>query len=281
MLSYLESILVIVCINLIAVLGLTYFTGFTGIFSYGHAGFMAIGAYTSAICSVTYGLPFFISLLAGMLVAGFFALLVGIPTAEIKGTYFAIVALGFGEVIRVLIIVLKDITKGSLGFPGIPLKTNLFIAGTLSIIALWIVLNLVNSPLGRACKALKSDEIASIACGVPVKYVRVFSFVVSGVLCGLAGGLLAHYQTYLNPSMFNIALSAQLAIVVLVGGLGSVFGPVVATILLFGLPEMFRFLSGWRLTIYGFVIILTILLRPQGLFSDYDFKFKKKGVQKS
>lgn len=265
--SYISSVVIVIGINLIAVVGLTYFTGFTGLFSFGHAGFVAIGAYTSAIFYVTLGVPLVFSLLAGMLFAGLAAFLIGMPTSNIKGTYFAIVAMGFGEVIRILLIVLKGVTKGAQGFSGIPLKTTAFLVVLLSVVSVWLVVNLVHSPLGRASRALKTDEVAAQSCGIPLRYIRIFALIISAVFCGLAGGLTAFYQTYLSPDMFDIDYSSQLCIAVLVGGLGSVSGPVTATILLFGLPEVLRFLSAWRMTIYGVIVVLTILIRPEGLFS--------------
>ncbi|HHV79526.1 MAG TPA: branched-chain amino acid ABC transporter permease [Firmicutes bacterium] len=265
MLSYLESICIITGINLIAVLGLAFFTGFTGNFSFGHAGFVALGAYASAISSVRLSLPFPVSLALGALVAGLVAFGIGIPTLRIKGTYFAIVALGFGETVRISTIMLKDLTGGASGYSAIPLQTTLPWVLALSILSFILVWNLAYSPVGRACVCVKNDEIAASASGIPVHRTRLTAFVVSGVLCGLSGGLLAHYLTYLQPNMFDIAMSSQLSITVLLGGLNSVTGPTIATFILVTLPEVFRLLAKWRLTIYGLAIILTVIVRPEGL----------------
>jgi len=263
--SYVQGIIILVCINVIAVTGVSLLTGFTSLFSFGNAGFMAVGAYVSAIASTLFHVPFLLSMLAGVLVAAVLSLGIGKITLHLRGDYFLIVTLGFGEVVRVLIEFFDKATGGARGFAGIPLKTNFWIAIAFAVGSIVVAANIIHSKYGRNFMAIREQEVAAEAVGIDTTKSKQMAFTLSAIFAAIAGVLFAHYYMYVTPKMFNLDKSSEFTITVVVGGLGSLSGSIVASVILTLLPEVFRFLANYRMLFYGLSVLLIILLRPTGI----------------
>jgi branched-chain amino acid transport system permease protein len=267
---YLQGIIILICINLIAVLGLSLLTGFTGSFNFGQAGFLAIGAYVSAMLTMKAHAPFVVSALAGMLAAGLVSIPLGYPTLRLKGDYFAIATLGFAEAIRLLVENLEKVTGGSRGIPSIPTRTHLVPLVIVTLACVWFMRQYVTSRHGRSCVAVREDEIAAQAIAVNVFKYKQVSFFINGCLAGLSGAFLAHYVGFIQPSMFGIQKSTELIVMVIFGGMHSVTGAVLAAIILTGLPEMLRAAAAWRLVMYGIAVVFIMVVRPEGLLGSWE-----------
>lgn len=266
---YLKGILLLSGINLMAVLGLSLLTGFTGLFSFGHAGFMAIGAYITASMTVKFGVPFIPALLIGGMAASLVSLFIGRLTLNLKGDYFCIATLGFGEAIR-LILDNVQYFGGARGWPGIPLHTSFTNVVIINVIGVIILVNLIRSRHGRNMKAIREEELASQIIGVNVLRYKLTSLAISAAYAGVAGGMLAHYTGFIQPKMFQLIKSTELTIIVIFGGLGSISGSVIGSILLSALPELLRTFAKWRLVVYGASVIFIMITRPQGLMGGYE-----------
>jgi branched-chain amino acid transport system permease protein len=307
---YVSRILILCGINVILAISLNLINGYTGQFSLGHAGFMAIGAYTSAAISFYFGnlrlaghggvmtflvngahLPesvaavLFFAVIAwiGGLAAALAGLLVGVPTLRLKGDYLAIATLGFGEIIRVILLNLKFV-GGALGFndiPGTGAEHSIFenpfiwVAGT-AIITIVITRNMVESTRGRAFLAVRDDEVAAESVGISTTRFKVTAFIVSAFFAGVAGALMAHYDSYLNPETFNFVRSIEVVVMVVLGGMGSLTGVTFAAILLTVLPEVLRAGGALRMVIYSFALIVLMLTRPQGLMGHRTLKPRRR-----
>jgi branched-chain amino acid transport system permease protein len=270
-------------ISIIMAVSLNLINGYTGQFSLGHAGFMAVGAYTSAVITNHFGaLNFFaangifaVALLAGGVAAAVAGLLVGIPTLRLRGDYLAIVTLGFGEIIRV-IFQNMDAVGGARGLSVSHGWTNLFWTFGLAAVTVYVVAALVNSTYGRGFIAVRDDEIAAEAMGINTTKYKVTAFVIGAFFAGLAGGLYAHSTQFLTPNGFGFMFSITFVVMVILGGMGNTVGVILAAILLTLLPEGLRVLAGinhlgWigntRMIIYSLLLIVLMLTRPQGLFA--------------
>jgi branched-chain amino acid transport system permease protein len=281
--GYLSGILILTGINLMTVLGLSLLTGFTGLFSFGHAGFMAIGAYTAAMFTLKFNilpesmfqLQFYLALIAGGLVAMIFSLIIGKLTLNLKGDYFCIATLGFGEAIR-LILDNVDYFGGARGLSSITTQgtTTLTNVVIINIIAITVLVFIIKSRHGRNMVAIREEELAAQTIGIDVFKYKMISFAISAFYAGIAGGLMAHYFGYIQPIMFKLVKSTELTIIVIFGGLGSVSGSVVGTILLTFLPELLRSFANWRLVLYGAAVIMIMISRPQGLMGGKEFSIK-------
>ena len=264
-----------VAINIILAVSLNLINGHTGQFSLGHAGFMAVGGYAAAAITLNVGpkLPpsvapvlFVVALLAGGLLAAVTGLAVGIPTLRLRGDYLAIVTLGFGEIIRV-ILQNMDCVGGASGLEGIPEKTTLFWAFGLAAVTVYIVGCLVTSTYGRGFIAVHDDEVAASASGInPTRY-KVTAFVIGAFFAGIAGGLFAHHKLFLSPTNFDFIKSIDIVVMVILGGMGRTAGVILAAILLTLLPEFLRPFAEYRMIIYSLLIIGLMITRPQGLFA--------------
>lgn len=272
--GYISGVLTICLIYVISNVGLSIFTGFTGLFSLGHAAFFAIGAYTAAILTYFYNVNFYLALILGGIMSGMVALIIGYPTlkAKLRSDYFAIATLGFGEAIRVLLENLS-ITQGARGLPGIYNYTTLPKVALIAAITIWIASNFVRSRQGRAAIAVREDFVAAEMMGINILAVRLRSLVFSAVTGGIAGGLFAHYISFIQPSMFTSYLSTQMTASVVAGGMGSITGPIIATILFVAIPEGLRIANIWRLVAYGLLLVLIMTFRPQGLFGYKEITF--------
>lgn len=269
--SFQEGVIIVVCINMIAVLGMSVLTGFTRLFSFGNAGFMSIGAYTAAILSVAFHAPFPLAVLAGACAAGFIAWLLGSLTIRLRGDYFLISCLGFGECVRVLFNYLKDVTGGANGYSGIPYRTTVPVALTCAVLAFVIAWNFIHSRYGQSLTAIREDDVAASANGIDVIRCKKMSFVFSAVYAGWAGALYAHYLQHITPALFNLSKSCELIITTVLGGLGSLTGSMLGTLVVQLLPEFFRGLAEYRMLLYGVAVVVVILVRPSGLFGYREF----------
>ena len=269
--GYVTGIMIIVGINIIAVLGVSILTGFTRIFSFGNAGFMAIGAYTSAILTTKFHVPFLLAVLIGSLFAGLLSYGLGKLTLRLKGDYFLITTLGFGECVRVLMEYLDPITGGARGFSGIKPYTTLPVVVISVIGAIVIAWNFIHSKYGRGLMSIREQEMAAEAVGIDVVKYKQMAFTLSAIFAGWAGGLFAHYLMFIAPNMFNLDKSAELTITVVIGGLGSLTGSIIATVLLTLLPEVLRAFANYRMLFYGITVVLIIILRPSGLMGYKEF----------
>ncbi|MDD3819770.1 MAG: branched-chain amino acid ABC transporter permease [Spirochaetales bacterium] len=273
---YIQGILMLAGINLIAVLGLSLLTGFTGLFSFGHAGFMAFGAYLGALMTVSpttspagLGLPFAVGVIAGGAGAGIVSYFIGRITLNLKGDYFCIATLGFGEAIR-LILNNVQLFGGSRGWPGVPYKSTLPAIIIVDILAVIFLANLVRSRHGRNMIAVREEELAAQIAGVNVFKYKMIALVVSAVYAGVAGVFFGHYMTFIQPKMFSMTKSTELTIIVIFGGLGSISGSVLGALLLTALPEILRAFEIWRLVFYGAAVILIMISRPKGLMGGME-----------
>lgn len=291
---YYYQILILAGINIVLAVSLNLTNGITGQFSIGHAGFFATGAYVAASVSA-YGGPairaalaflpplgqdtavLLAALLGAALATALAGLLVGIPSLRLRGDYLAIVTLGFGEIIRVLILNI-DAVGGARGFSGIPKLSNFFWVYLLAFAAIAATRNLVRSSYGRAFLAIRENEIAAQAMGVDVTRHKVLAFVIGAVFAGMAGCLFGHYTMYLHTNSFTFVKSFEIIIMVSIGGLGSIEGAVLGAIILTVLPEAFRGFEGMRMVIYSLALILIMIFRPQGLLGQAAaFGGKRKG----
>ncbi|MCL2166538.1 MAG: branched-chain amino acid ABC transporter permease [Clostridiales bacterium] len=266
-------------IQAISVTGLALFTGFTGMMSLGHAAFIAIGAYTAAICTKTYGLSFFLSIPLAACMAGLASLIIGIPTlrAKLRSDYFTIATLGFGEAVRVTLENLS-ITNGARGIANLTKYSTLPVALIALVIIIFIAKNFVFSRYGRMAIALREDYVAAEMAGINLFNVRLRSLFISAVFAGVGGAFHAHYICFIQPNMFTNVQSTMLTAAVVAGGIGSLTGPVIAAILFASIPEILRAAEMWRLVVYGGVLVAIMVLRPQGIFGYREFSqlFRKR-----
>jgi len=259
--------IILVCINIILAVSLNLINGYTGQFSLGHAGFMAIGAYAGAVCTVKLALPFVLSLAAGAVLAGLFGLLIGLPTLRLRGDYLAIATLGFGEIIRLTILNIPYV-GGASGLSGIPRLTTFAWVFWLMILTVFVIKNLINSSAGRACIAVRENEIAAEAMGVNTTKYKVMAFTVGAVFAGIAGVLFAHYFYLVHPSSFTFMKSIDILTIVVLGGLGSMAGSIIGAIVLTFVSAVLASYAEWRMIIYAVLLIVVMIFRPQGLLGD-------------
>jgi branched-chain amino acid transport system permease protein len=292
--AYIQTLIVYSCINIILAVSLNLVNGFTGQFSIGHAGFMAVGAYLSAFLTMTFpnwagpfiGLNFFLNTIAGGLVAAVAGYAVGLPSLRLKGDYLAIVTLGFGEIIRVVLLNIEAV-GGARGMYGIPKTANFFWAFTWVFITILTVKRLISSTHGRAFLSVREDEIAAESVGINTTRYKVQAFVISAFFAGVAGAIFAHYLSYLNPSTFSFMKSIDVVVMVVLGGMGSISGSVVAAIIITILPEILRPLqeitkTDFRMVIYSLTLVVLMLSKPDGIFGKLEFSdLWKKYVRRS
>jgi branched-chain amino acid transport system permease protein len=275
--EYTAQVLTLGGINVILALSLNLISGFTGQLALGHAGFMAIGAYTTAVLVMQLQVPLFLAILAGGFVTSLFGLAIGFPTLKLRGDYLAIVTLGFGEIIGTIMVNLEKITGGAAGLKGIPsFTTDILLRPSLSflwvyvfmVVTIVVVSNLIKSSPGRAILSVREDEIAANAMGVNVFYYKIFAFTLSAFIAGVAGGLYAPFFRYLNPTMFNFLKSIDFLIIVVLGGMGSITGTIVAGFVLTYLQEFLRIVSNYRMVLYPILLIFMMIHKPSGLMGN-------------
>lgn len=272
--EYIVATLTFTGITLIGVLGVYMVTGLTGLFSFGQAAFLAIGAYVSAVL-YKMGLPLPLAALVAMIVGLGASLAVGAPTVRLRRDYISLVTLGFGEAIIAVLNNTTNITGGATGLSGVPQRTTFPVVLVSVVICLAIVSSYKNSKYGRQCLALRNDELAARSMGINVEGMKLLTFVIGSVMTTFAGVLYVFYTTYVEPGAFGWVVSAEWVIIVFVGGVNSLTGAVVAAILLTGLPEALRFASEWRIAIYCVIVLIILNFRPRGIFGEYEISLQR------
>lgn len=278
--GYQEGIIILMCINCVAAMGVSILTGFTGIFTLGHAAYMALGAYTAAILTVRYGISVFPSILAGGFMAILVAWLIGLPTLKLTGDYYAIASLGLCEAIRLILENWQSFTRGSRGFPGIEPYTTRGFAVTIFIFLAIITFNFLESRLGRELKASRDDGVAASLMGFDTHKSKMKALVISAFYCGISGALLGGYMGFIQPSMFDMMKSTELTAVVVFGGLGSLSGTILGSAAITLIMEYFRDISQYRMLIYGLLLVIIMVFRPEGLLGSREIWDLKMGVKK-
>jgi branched-chain amino acid transport system permease protein len=285
-----------------------YITLATGQLSLGNAGFMGIGAYTSALLTIHLDVPILVGILIGGIVASLVGLCVGIPTLRLQGVYLAIATLGFGEVIRVVFVNWEGLTKGAIGISSIPhmgrkllsffegigfnpevlgLRNNQFISLSVFLCLLLICAVLIfffirqnHSRVGRAFAAIKMDERAAEAMGINITYYKILAFCQGAFVSGVAGALYAHVTSFISPSDFSYHRAVEILIFAVFGGSEIIWGPVFGAIFLTSLPEVLRGIDDYRYILYGIILVVMMAVRPQGLLDQHTLSFFKKHLRK-
>ena len=304
--GYKIQVLNLIAVNAILAISLNLIYGFTGMFSLAHAGFMAIGAYVTAILilpaaqkemmyilepmmcpfSVMHA-PFFIAVIAGGLVAAFVGLLMALPCLKLGGDYLGIATLGFGEIIRVLFTNMTPVTNGALGLKGIPAYANLGWNYFWCVLTCYVIIKLLSSNFGNTLRAVRDDEVAAKAMGINTFRTKTISFVVGAFFAGVGGALMGSLITTIDPKMFNFQLTFNILMFVVVGGLGSITGSLIGTVVITVLLEWLRFVEdsitigswefagipGMRMLIFSLLLLFIILYRREGIIGGYEFSW--------
>jgi branched-chain amino acid transport system permease protein len=271
---YLLQILVNIGIAIVLALGLNVIVGLTGQLSLGHAAFMSIGAFTSAMITNKTGLPFSVNLLTTGVITAIIAAAIGFPILRLTGDYLAICTLGFAEIVKVFFLNFEPTNK-ALGLTvqnaktSIPMPIYVWVVAILSIVLVTFV---QNSRFGRALKAIREDEIAAEAMGINLTRYKIQSFALGSFMAGIGGALYAHFLSYINPSDFGFLKSVDILSMVVLGGLGSVPGTVIGSTVLASAPEFLRFMSQYRMLVYGALLVFLMVFRPNGLLGGVNFK---------
>jgi len=270
---YAMQVIVNIGIAIPLALGLNVITGLTGQLSLGHAAFMSIGAFVSAVCTIHLGLPFELNLAISGLVTAAVGALIGFPILRLSGDYLAICTLGFAEIVKVIFLNL-DITNRAFGLsvpqPALLVPMPFYVLGV-AILSIVFVAFLQSSRFGRALKAIREDEIAAEAMGIdPARY-KVQSFAIGTFLAGIGGALYAHFLGYINPSDFGFLKSVDILGMVVLGGLGSIPGAVIGAAILTSAPEFLRFMAQYRMLVYGALLVCLMVFRPNGLLGGVNF----------
>ncbi|MFJ7729118.1 branched-chain amino acid ABC transporter permease [Neobacillus sp. NPDC097160] len=274
-----SNMLILISINIILAVSLHLVIGITGQFSIGHAGFLAVGAYVSAIFTMRLELPFVIAIVAGGIIATLAGLVVGIPTLRLRGDYLAIATLGFAEIIRIIFLNF-DYVGGAAGMQVSHLTTwtTTFVCLIITIV---VITNFTNSRHGRACIAIRENEIAADAMGINTTFYKVIAFALGSFFAGIAGGLYSHNFFIIQPTNFGFLKSFDILIFVVLGGLGSLSGSVISAILLTVISTFLQEYPETRMIIYSLVLVVVMLYRPQGLMGTREITdlFKWKPVK--
>ncbi|HWR31023.1 MAG TPA: branched-chain amino acid ABC transporter permease [Negativicutes bacterium] len=304
---YYQQIAMFIIIN--AILGISiYLTLSTGQLSLGNAGFMSIGAYTSALLTIKAGFPIYLSIPVGGLAACLMATVIGIPTTRLQGIYLAIATLGFGEVVRVIILNLK-ITNGALGLSGIPsigvsigkqisamgfgngaFGLTVQQLGNFSVIVILLMvlaffvfftMRLNNSRIGRAFAAIKADDHAAEVSGINTTAYKLLAFFLGAFVAGIAGGLAAHITFYIGPKDFAYHRAVEILLFAVLGGSNVVWGPLLGSVILTSLPEILRSAAVYREMIYGALLVVMMIFRPEGLLSEETIRLWKNKLSRN
>ena len=275
--QYILRIIIMIGVYTILSLSLGLVTGYAGQVSLGHAAFYAIGAYTSALVSVNYGLSFFITAPIAAVIAAICGLLLGLPTLRLSGTYLAITTLGFCEVVRMVLLNWEKVTRGPLGISRIPRPSVFGFDLTISNYGLYylilvfvvfttlVITAIVRSKMGRALTAIREDELAATMMGIKITAYKIIAFVISAFFSGLAGAFYAHMIRFIDPNTFTFDTSIMILSIVILGGMGTIKGMFLGSALLVSFPEALRFLQQYRFVVYGLILVIMMRYRPQGI----------------
>ncbi len=288
--EYFLHILIISGIYIILTLSLNLIVGFTGLPALGHIGFVCVGAYTSSLLALNYGISPWIGLLIGACLASLLGLIIGFPSIRLKGDYLALATFGFGVIVYSVSKNWVDLTRGPMGLPGIPkfsligfelqpVWAYLILVAVFVFITAFVINRIACSPFGRVLMSIREDEIASLSIGKNINRYKLTVFVIGAFFAGIAGSLYAHYITFIDPSSFTMMESIAVLLMVVFGGMGSIKGSFIGALILVIFPEMLRFLgmpssvaAPLRQMIYGLLLIVLMLKRPQGIIGQYRFK---------
>ncbi len=288
--EYLLHILVITGIYIILTLSLNLVVGYTGLPALGHAAFSCVGAYTSSLLALNYGISPWIGLVAGAILASVLGIVIAFPSLRIKGDYLALATFGAGVIVYSVAKNWGALTRGPLGLPGIPgfgvfgfqiseIWSYLILVWLFVWLTTVVLRRIVNSPFGRILKSIREDEIAASAMGKDVNRHKIISLMIGAFFAGIAGSLYAHYITFIDPSSFTVMESIAILLMVVFGGMGSVAGSFVGAAILVIFPEILRFLgmpssieAPLRQMIYGLLLIILMIKRPQGILGRYRFR---------
>jgi branched-chain amino acid transport system permease protein len=274
--EYILNVGVLAGIYVILTMGLNITNGWTGLMSFGYAAFYGIGAYTAAILATRYGMPFWATFVCGGIVAGLFGVAIALPTLRLKGIFLALVTIGFQEIVFLVTLNWTGLTRGPMGIPGIPppsiggydFNSNrdyFYLILALNVAMVFVVSRIMNSRVGRTFIAIREDEVAAQSVGIPVFPAKVLSFVISTVMAGVVGAFFAHHARFVSADSFRLDETFVILTMLIVGGMGTVVGPIIGAVFLVILPEAARFLAHFREIVYGAILILVILFRPEGI----------------
>lgn len=272
--DYIASLIQTTCITMIGVISIFPLTGMTGLFSFGQAAYMAIGAYVSGIAAVKFGLPFWMCLVLGVSVSGMMAVVIGFPTLKLRKDYFALMSLCLGEAVTAVLNKFGTVTGGAAGLSNIPKKASMAMIVISAVVVVAMVGLFKNSRFGRMSLAIKTDELAAKSFGINVFAHKMKVYIFTSMLAGFAGVLYAFYLTYLDPNLFGWTRSSEWVIFLFFGGVNSLTGSVISTIFLTTLPEILRFASSARIVMYTVMILLIINFMPNGLLGEKEFSIK-------
>ncbi|QUH25611.1 branched-chain amino acid ABC transporter permease [Serpentinicella alkaliphila] len=274
-------------IYMVLAMSLNLITGITGQLSLGHAAFYGIGAYTSALLSIRLGFGFLITALLGGIFTAIIASILGAATLKLQGAYLAIVTLGFSEIVRIILLNWMSLTRGPMGITGIPRpkilnyqinsSSDYYYLILIIVVVTYISMNrIIDSRLGRAFRAIKEDDLAAQSMGINVLRYKIMAFTISAFYAGIAGSFYAHYVTYIDPQSFTFGESIQILSMVVLGGLGSMQGVMLGASILVFAPELMRSLAQYRMIIYGGILSIMMIVRPEGILGSR--KGKKREV---
>lgn len=274
--QYFQINLTSIFINIILAVSLNLINGFTGQLSLGHAGFMAVGAYASVIMTQMLNMPFIVGILFACVIAAFAGFVIGVPTLRLKGDYLAIATLAFGEIIRVVLQNI-DAVGGPAGIMGITQLATwpwVFVSTILTIV---VIINLVNSSYGRAIISIREDEVAAELMGINTTKYKVLAFTIGALFAGLAGALFAHYFYIIKPETFGFLKSFDILVIVVLGGLGSTTGAIIAAVFVTVLTAALQSFPAIRMILYALILIVVMIYRPQGLMGNKELSLKTFG----
>lgn len=285
--NYVIDVAVRIALAAIAAIGLNLLMGFAGQISIGHAAFVAIGAYSSGICTVRFGMPPLLAIVTAAVGAALVAWLIAKPILRLRGHSLTMATLGLGVIVNIVLINEVGWTGGPDGMPVPPLQIGAFtftkvlywyaLAAALLWVSVLLSLNLYESPAGRALRGLNGSEVAARVAGIDVGRFKVRVFVASAVFAAISGSLMAHYLGFISPSIAAFTHSVELATMVVLGGMASTFGAVLGTALLIALPQLLGGLQGYEMVLFGLVLMLTMIFLPKGLVPSIALKMRKKG----
>ncbi len=303
--SYILRILNLCAIYTVLGLSMNLINGFTGLFSLGHAGFMAVGAYVTALLTMSISTkqmnfflapmispldkivwPFLPALILAGILSAVAAYMIGAPVLRLKGDYLAIATLGFAEIIRVIFTNTQRLTNGALGLKGIPANTNLWWTFGIAVFTIYIMVSLINSSYGRAFKAIREDEIAAEAMGISLYKHKVLSFAIGAFFAGVGGGLLGSLIGAVDPLMFRFFLTFNILLIIVLGGMGSITGTVISAFVITIAQEVLRFLDepmfasipalpGLRMVVFSALLMIVVLFFRHGLMGTREFSWDK------
>lgn len=274
-----STVIMQIGIYIILAVSLNVVTGYMGQLPLGHSGFMAVGAYSAALFwksgIFSGGMDLVTGLLISGIVAAVFGIIIGIPALRLKGDYLAIITLGFGEIIRIAIINLENITGGTPGLKNIPKYSSFLSVYTCVAVTLIVIHLVMKSRHGRAILSIRDNAIAAESCGINTTYYKVMAFALSAFFAGVAGALYAGNQGLLVPNNFGYLDSINILVIVVLGGMGSMIGSVISASVLTALPLILQSFSEYRMIIYSLLLIVVMIFRPKGLMGTYDFSLSR------